>query len=477
MYDGLHQTPPVTPKVMPQLRDKADVRIIPFDYVASFQLTGSPGKLIEDVINISVEGTFIALAVGYGLAADTAVPLELIPKLEPTNGNDVSDRQLQYEDLSQKTLADMTLANVPNYALMDGFRFNPDLERFAFRIQLESPEGKLDEDLPVDLANEKGLFQWIRDVKSFNFLYNFVDTGSGRELQNAPIHNVAGLGKSNGERPFRMLAKPLAFLPRSTVRIQVEEQSAHVKGSLFIVLHGYKILGAAGAAEEHLRAMYQKAMQRFGPQAAARKMISKVEQRVIPSSRLVPFDYVATVSLTGRKRNIVEEEIPINVEGGFVATSIGYSLAVNDPEIKIIQGDSDKLFNLAEIELSQFPPTALKDGFRIKPEFLRIAFPNGQLAVNVPAKTVNLLFEPLNLPQNINFLYSIADTGTGRDWQNEPILNIAGLGIADGDRPFRNLAWPMHFLPRSTIRLRVEEIFGRGKLFVVFQGYKVLGAI
>jgi len=49
------------------------------------------------------------------------------------------------------------------------------------------------------------------------------------------------------------------------------------------------------------------------------------------------------------------------------------------------------------------------------------------------------------------------------------------LGIANGDRPFRSLAWPMHFLPRSTIRLRVEEVFGRGQLYIVFQGYKKLG--
>jgi hypothetical protein len=34
----------------------------------------------------------------------------------------------------------------------------------------------------------------------------------------------------------------------------------------------------------------------------------------------------------------------------------------------------------------------------------------------------------------------------------------------------------MSFLPRSTIRVQVEERFGRGTLFIAFQGYKLLDA-
>ena len=49
-----------------------------------------------------------------------------------------------------------------------------------------------------------------------------------------------------------------------------------------------------------------------------------------------------------------------------------------------------------------------------------------------------------------------------------------GLGIANGERPFKVFHKPMHFLPRSTIRVQVEEVFGRGRLFLVFQGYKIL---
>lgn len=79
-----------------------------------------------------------------------------------------------------------------------------------------------------------------------DFLYSVIDSGSGRELQNQPIHNIAGLGEPLGERPFRTLAKPMIFMPRSTIRIEIIEQSEgeiFAGGRLYFVLHGYKILG------------------------------------------------------------------------------------------------------------------------------------------------------------------------------------------------------------------------------------------
>ena len=82
--------------------------------------------------------------------------------------------------------------------------------------------------------------------RAIDFRYSIVDSGSGREMQNRPIHNVAGLGGSNGERPFRALAKPMLFMPRSTIRFEVEEitdDGTTTAAELFIVLHGYKMFG------------------------------------------------------------------------------------------------------------------------------------------------------------------------------------------------------------------------------------------
>jgi hypothetical protein len=77
----------------------------------------------------------------------------------------------------------------------------------------------------------------------------------------------------------------------------------------------------------------------------------------------------------------------------------------------------------------------------------------------------------------IQFLYALADEGTGRSFQSEPILNTAGLGISNGDRPFRYFVPPITFAPRSKISLEITEVSNFvGKLHVSLQGYKVLGA-
>ena len=94
----------------------------------------------------------------------------------------------------------------------------------------------------------------------------------------------------------------------------------------------------------------------------------------------------------------------------------------------------------------------------------------------MPLTWIDELFERLNRPEDVSFRYNIFDSGRGRDLQNQPLHNVAGLGIANGDRPFKKLARSMVFLPRSTIRVQVEEIFGRGTLFIVFQGYKFLSS-
>ena len=90
--------------------------------------------------------------------------------------------------------------------------------------------------------SEKNIIERLKPAEEISFLFSIVDSGTGRELQDEPIHNLASLGKSNGERPFRMLAQPLTFQPRSTIRLQIVERSEGIKGTLFIVLYGYKIL-------------------------------------------------------------------------------------------------------------------------------------------------------------------------------------------------------------------------------------------
>lgn len=190
----------------------ATTKEIPYDYVAKFPLQGIRGNRVKDVINISVEGAFVAVAIGYSF-----IPAKLPPQTG-SGGTDI-----------------FSLPIIPN----DGVGW---LVANAILPVVDDPR-LLVQCLLVQLCG-------------IDFKYSIIDSGTGRELQNQPIHNIAGLGEATGDRPFRPFAKPMLFLPRSTIRIEVEEISVgpiygyedsvtkqRIGAELFIVLHGYKMLG------------------------------------------------------------------------------------------------------------------------------------------------------------------------------------------------------------------------------------------
>jgi hypothetical protein len=431
---------------------KLQQSVIPFDYAATFELTGTPGNLIQDVINFDVDSVFVATAIGYGVEDTRLGPLT--PGLI-NNPPDPSAAQA------------LTLQNIPPQALLQGFRVNQRFLNTVFDIST-MPDVQIDANalgysnvrVPVSILNSA--FQQVQNLPDFSFMFSMVDSNSGRELQDEPTHNLASLGISNGERPFRMLARPMFFMPRSTMRLQIEERSDGVEGTLFIVLYGYKIL-SAGCPEPVARSIQ-------GPAFCRTETIGN------PTDRIIPFDYVTKFRLTGQYDNKVDDEIAINVEGGFVATHIGYGLAVEDDAVQVELPPSDPV-DLAAVTLGMFPPDALIDGFQIQPKYVRFAFDSsGNLNNAVPASIASEMFVRLNRPENVSFRYTILDGGTGRELQNRPIHNLAGLGIANGKRPFKQFARPMLLLPRSTLRVRVNERLGRGELYIVFQGFKILSS-
>ena len=415
--------------------------VIPYDYAASFELRGIPGNIVQDVISVSADGVFVAVAIGYGFEEERGQTIDV-----PINAS------------TTFKAGDVTLERIPTDLLITGFRLDPKLAPLVFP----------DQELPADF--QKKIFQRVKTPEEISFLFSMVDSATGRELQDEPTHNIASLGKSDGERPFRLLAQPLTFQPRSTIRLQIAEQSEGIRGTLFIILYGYKML-AEGCPEPLVRTL------RGAPPCPTETIGS-------PSARIVPFDYVARLELSGTPKNTVQTEVPINVEGGFVATAVGYGLAVEQRDVPIKVPDNitatdssgRKTFDLSRLPLRVFSLAVFTAGVRIRPNFLRVAFADsGNLSTALPVSLADSLFESLNRPEDVSFRYTIFDSGTGRDLQNQPINNIAGLGIANGDRPFKKFARPMIFYPRSAIRVTVEERFGRGTLFLVFQGYKTLG--
>jgi hypothetical protein len=195
---------------------------IPYDHVAVFKLEGRAGNRVEDVINISVDGAFVATAVGYSFIP-ARFPRQPIPTQVGANNAILFTAPPQLPN----ALARWVFANAVNPQVYD--------PRLYF----------------ADLAN-----CLARNLCHVDFRYSIIDSATGRELQNRTIHNIAGLGEPNGERPFRPFARPVLFQPRSTIRIVVEEISEgvlfgyedpttrqRVTSELNIVLHGYKLLG------------------------------------------------------------------------------------------------------------------------------------------------------------------------------------------------------------------------------------------
>ena len=446
----------------------AEGMIIHYDHAATFELKGRPGNIAQDVINVGSDGVFVATAIGYGFEEQRARPINNPVAAAPAP-----------VPVTSVIPGNRTLAELPLASLIEGFRISPRFAPLVFTAGAN--EDFSDQPIASDLffgsVRDRSVLEKVKTPEDISFFFSIVDSSSGREFQDQPAHNLASLGKSNGERPFRLLARPLSFLPRSTLRLQIAERTEGAQGTLFIVLYGYKILGAAACPEQVVRSWRD---------ASQSNLAEPFEE---PDARAIPFDYVTTFELTGNPGNLVEDEISVNVEGGFMVTSIGYGLSAEERDVEldvpsgIISsapapgGGTRKVFDLAQLPLRAFPSSALLDGVRIRSNFLRVALGvNGILADQFPLELADQLFERLNRPEDVSFRYAIFDSGTGHELQNRSLNNIAGLGIANGDRPFKKLARPMSFLPRSTIRVQVEERFGRGTLYIAFQGYKLLDA-
>lgn len=230
---------------MPPQAAAPTTKEIPYDYVAKFKLQGKAGNRVQDVINISIDGGFVAVAIGYSfIPAKLGVPLPLINVNPPS--------------------PPITLTSPPTTTLAEILAVT-----LAGNLKLNIPAGTADSSQTISqltsivqtAGDPRMLLQCLMvRLCGIDFKYSICDSGSGRELQNQSIHNIAGLGEATGDRPFRPFAKPMLFLPRSTIRIEVEEVSEgplygydevnqrgektgnRIGAELFIVLHGYKIL-------------------------------------------------------------------------------------------------------------------------------------------------------------------------------------------------------------------------------------------
>ena len=96
--------------------------LLPFDQAARFELRGVPGNIVQDVINISSDGTFVAVAIGYGFEEERARAVKLGQAPKPWRWSHPTDF----------LPGEVVLSQVPLAALVEGFRLNPKSERIIF---------------------------------------------------------------------------------------------------------------------------------------------------------------------------------------------------------------------------------------------------------------------------------------------------------------------------------------------------------
>jgi hypothetical protein len=422
--------------------------MIPFVYAASFPYRGEPGRVIQDVIAVANDSPFVATSISHGFEQFRGQPVGNQPIVVPAA-------------TPSMTLGALPLANIPLIHLLTGIRLNTRYLRtlLATDPRLVDQEGVL----PV----ERGLspepfgrdflrasaFERVEPAANASFLLSIVDSASGRELQDQPVFSLSSLGEGGGRRPFRPLAQPFFLERRSTLRLQVTEDTPGVSGVLHIALHGFKVLSSANCPTPPLPGVPPP----------------------LPG-RAIPFDYVARLTLGGIPGTRVEREIQVEAGQAFRITSIGYGLNTPATEVPLerLTLTTGRLFDLGAVRVDQIPADAWVDGIRIRPTALRFAVtPGGGLNPGAPEFIANSIFERLNNPGDVSFRYQISDGGIGRDLQNQTLHNLAGLGNSTGERPFLQLARPWQLGPRSTVQVQVEEGFGRGELHIAFHGYRL----
>ncbi len=256
-------------------------RTIPFDYSFTFELRGERDRIAVAKVEVSVEASFVATAIGYGFRPtaerivfggkprEFATSVSVAPLVEGfgasaavvsapqppgillshiTIGQVVALAAKHLQALQEgrsRTVRDTGAApparelqgDALAAVLESGFRLNPEVAR---QVLLGKPSDPIDESLLPRLFEIVGL-----PPEDIQFLYAISDAGSGREFQSEPILNTAGLGDPRGVRPFRQFAAPIVFEPRTTIRMEVTELQT-ARGTLHVSLHGYKVLGGAG---------------------------------------------------------------------------------------------------------------------------------------------------------------------------------------------------------------------------------------
>lgn len=424
-------------------------KTIPFDYVFEFKLKGKDANnaqdvvKLQDVVEISMQGVFVAVSLGYSFVLDESkVPRAFSPVVNQTT---LSFTPLAVFIGPQGTgqpfeLGGLVVAATPNVNLTI-FRITDRCEK-AIRQVGTTKITFIDAVDPVP-NNSADL---IHSGLDGNVVLEFGD------IQSLPI----GSNYRIWDRTNNILSEPLPLFS-NVVGPDPITKKLPVEGDDKVQIYG-------------------------NPDSEVRvSLISGSTGKRIPvknSSGGTTFRLVSS-NVWGSRIGTVEVNLSA---GGAQKLAGGDLILVQEPSPSI----SHFAFPISNPRLSDISLNAIVKGLANTATGLSTGFRLSQRAANLlPANPpINQIsrdilaqaFEPAPGPEDISFLYSIDIVSSGRELQNKPIHNIAGLGIANGDRPFRPFAQPIAFEPRSVIRIQIEELSTLpGTLYIVLQGYKTLG--
>jgi hypothetical protein len=423
-------------------------KTIPFDYVFQFQLLGQRGNKVQDVVEISMEGVFVALSVGYSLALDqksitrnfqpviNASTTPRPPTLTPLFSNGVGVTGFLLAGMPGADVGLLLLALPEGIIIESPVLASPVLASEVlvapslFRQATIGADGTVTINFEQPISTGATFRVWDRTNDLFSQVFEVADLSSEGFLTTPMI----GTNPQTLKLPASGDSSIFVYGPNSTVNVFVVESAT---GNFLPILRPQGSgstdefsLGLAGTEVplKVLSTANQLADRPLSPGDAL--FVRNAGPGVgIPFSMFsVPQTRLSAITLGALEAGL--EKVGADLTGGFRLNADSGGLTQTD------------------LSLDQLSSGALE----------RIFQTGG-------AST-----------EDVSFLYTLDATGTGREYQNKAIHNIAGLGIANGDRPFRPFAKPVMFEPRSSIRIQVEEISGpAGNLFIVLQGYKMLG--
>lgn len=431
----LVQSRQLPPRPLPAPRP---VKTIPFDYVFELQLTGQRDAVVQDVVAVSVEGVFVATDIGYALEAEEQrLPLDreaAVPPRPPVIATIRFPTPPQVSPpISGGVIADPPFralvlgAPGSSVALLDLRRRTPDRGQPA----KVSPSGEV---LLPARAKRGRQARWL--LVPLDLTHDFV----------GPPLEVLRRTATNGITTFLW---PPALGPDPTT-------------------------GKLPAPEDERVWLYGP------PEGDVRLVVVSRDGQIAAQNggAAIPLDRLDD-PVAGEATGRAEVRLARPLEpGDTLLARLDRAPSVTAGSFTVLRAPSPSTLALGSIQRSlEAAGFGLTDGFRVSAAAAALVeqdLPFERLSEDALAQA---LVTGARSAEGVSFLYSIDLLGSGRELQNRPIHSIAGLGAADGDRPFRPLARPMRIEPRSSIRIQVQQLSGpAGRLQVVLQGYKLLGS-